>query len=64
MGRDYSAIVIGGGFYGCSIARHLATTGIGRLVILERDQDLLMRASSNPFFPYVQARIAAGLQPR
>jgi hypothetical protein len=25
--------------------------------------DLLMRASSNPFFPFIRARIAAGLPP-
>lgn len=36
--------VIGGGFYGCSVALHLARQG-AKVVLLERSSDLLTRAS-------------------
>src|ERR1700676_3783860 len=42
--EEYDAIVIGGGFYGCSLALALAAR-LPRILLLERDPDLLMRAS-------------------
>jgi glycine/D-amino acid oxidase-like deaminating enzyme len=39
-----SAVVIGGGFYGCMLAVHLRQAG-GRVILCERDDDLLRRAS-------------------
>ena len=54
MSRQYDTIVIGGGFYGCAIAQHLASAS-RRVAILEREPDLFRRAS------YVnQARVHAG----
>jgi glycine/D-amino acid oxidase-like deaminating enzyme len=41
---DYDAIVVGGGFYGCFLAQDLARR-LGRVLILEREADLLTRAS-------------------
>lgn len=40
----YDAVVIGGGFYGCSIALWLRTR-FERVLVLERESDLLARAS-------------------
>ena len=37
-------VVVGGGFYGCIIAEYLARRG-ARVVLIEREQDLLLRAS-------------------
>ncbi|GIV84512.1 MAG: hypothetical protein KatS3mg052_1519 [Candidatus Roseilinea sp.] len=49
-------VIIGGGFYGCVIAVHLAQRGeFKRIVLFERDDQLLGRASYNN-----QARIHAG----
>ncbi|MFN4294806.1 MAG: NAD(P)/FAD-dependent oxidoreductase [Thermoflexales bacterium] len=49
-------VIIGGGFYGCVIAIYLAQKGaFGRIVLFERDAQLLSRASYNN-----QARIHAG----
>jgi glycine/D-amino acid oxidase-like deaminating enzyme len=42
---DYDVIVIGGGFFGCSLALHLYRKYKLKVVILERDSDLLQRAS-------------------
>jgi glycine/D-amino acid oxidase-like deaminating enzyme len=42
--EEYDAIVIGGGFYGCSVAVSLAPR-LPRILILEREADLLTRAS-------------------
>lgn len=53
-GEHYDAVVVGGGFYGASIALYLAGRG-ERVVILEKGDDLLSRAS------YVnQARVHNG----
>lgn len=42
----HDAVVIGGGFYGASIAIHLARTrGFGRVALVEREAALLARAS-------------------
>jgi len=41
---EYDAVIIGGGFYGCSIASALAAR-LPRILILEREADLLTRAS-------------------
>jgi len=41
---DQRVVVIGGGFYGCSVAIHLAQQG-AQVVLLERSSDLLTRAS-------------------
>ena len=46
--------VIGGGFYGCSIAEHLASQG-EKVILFEQDTDLLSRASYNN-----QARLHGG----
>ena len=40
----YDAIVVGGGFMGCSIARYVRARG-GSVLLLEREPDLLRRAS-------------------
>ena len=54
MSEEYGAVIVGGGFYGASIALYLAGRG-ERVVILEKGADLLARAS------YVnQARVHNG----
>ena len=52
--RHRSIVIIGGGFYGCSIAEHLATQGAA-VTLIEREPDLMMRASYNN-----QARLHGG----
>ncbi|WP_397448297.1 NAD(P)/FAD-dependent oxidoreductase [Pseudomonas sp. NA-150] len=53
---DYDAVIIGGGFYGCAIAIHLARQRqLKRVVLIEREPGLLMRASYNN-----QARVHNG----
>ncbi len=53
---DADAIVIGGGFYGCVIACYLKRErGFGKVVLVEREDKLLCRASTNN-----QARIHNG----
>ena len=42
---DYDAIIVGGGFFGCCVALHLKQTRCPRVVIVERDDELLTRAS-------------------
>lgn len=42
---DCDVIIIGGGFFGCCLAVHLRETRARRVVVLERDADLLGRAS-------------------
>lgn len=42
---DYDAIIIGGGFYGCCLALELTRGQALRTAILEREPDLLLRAS-------------------
>jgi len=42
--RPYDAVVIGGGFYGCSVALFL-TRHLERVALLESEKDLLSRAS-------------------
>jgi glycine/D-amino acid oxidase-like deaminating enzyme len=54
MVPDFDAIVVGGGFYGCLIAVDLARLG-QRVLLVERERDLLLRASYNN-----QARIHQG----
>jgi len=55
-GGKKDAIVIGGGFYGCLIALYLVRKrGLRRVVILEREKELLSRASMNN-----QARVHRG----
>jgi hypothetical protein len=52
---EYDAIVIGGGFFGCSLALHLQRSYDARVTVLEMGSDLLQRAS------YVnQARVHNG----
>lgn len=44
--QDYDAIVIGGGFYGCTIACYLAKEkGFKKVLLIERESQLLKRAS-------------------
>lgn len=53
---DYDAVIIGGGFYGAAIAIYLAKQrGLKRIVIVEREEELLTRASYNN-----QARVHNG----
>lgn len=40
-----TALVIGGGFYGCEIARELRAMGVARVILCERERGLLRRAS-------------------
>ena len=50
------AVIIGGGFYGSAIAIYLAKTrGLRRVILLEREPELLLRASYNN-----QARVHNG----
>jgi glycine/D-amino acid oxidase-like deaminating enzyme len=50
------AVIIGGGFYGSTIAIYLAKTrGLRRVILLEREPELLLRASYNN-----QARVHNG----
>lgn len=56
MSSRHDAIVIGGGFYGCVIAVYLARQrGLRRLLLLEREERLMQRASYNN-----QARVHNG----
>lgn len=56
MNIDQDAIIIGGGFYGVAIAVYLAKQrGFKRVVLVEREAELLMRASYNN-----QARVHNG----
>jgi glycine/D-amino acid oxidase-like deaminating enzyme len=58
MGNDsmYDAIIIGGGFYGASIAIYLKTKrGFENVLLVERESNLLLRASYNN-----QARVHNG----
>lgn len=51
----FDAVVIGGGFYGCTIAAYLARRGLSRILLVEREDELLARASWNN-----QARVHNG----
>ncbi|XXF80654.1 FAD-dependent oxidoreductase [Myxococcaceae bacterium GXIMD 01537] len=42
--QTYDAVIIGGGFFGCSLARHLSRF-MGRVLLVERDEAPLRRAS-------------------
>ena len=42
---DYDAGVVGGGFFGCSLAVHLARDRRQRVALFEKEDDLLQRAS-------------------
>ncbi|MDR8365334.1 FAD-dependent oxidoreductase [Pseudomonas sp. JL3] len=54
--NDYDAVIIGGGFYGVSIATYLASTrGIKRILVIEQEAQLMTRASYNN-----QARVHNG----
>jgi len=44
MSRSCDALVIGGGFYGCTLAVHLARC-FDRVLLLEQESDILTRAS-------------------
>src|SRR5215470_10976755 len=56
MDIDYPHIIIGGGSYGCFAALRLAELhGGGSVVIIEQDQDIMLRASYNN-----QARVHNG----
>lgn len=44
-GETWQAIVIGGGFFGCRLALELRRHGLGRVLLIEREADLLCRAS-------------------
>ena len=56
MALKYDAIVIGGGFYGATIAHYLKTLRrFRRVLLIERAQGLLLRASYNN-----QARVHNG----
>jgi glycine/D-amino acid oxidase-like deaminating enzyme len=41
----FQSVVVGGGFFGCAIALHLRRAGYERVLLLEREVDLLTRAS-------------------
>lgn len=50
-----NAVIIGGGFYGASIAIHLRKKGFDHVLLIEKEKDLLQRASYNN-----QARVHNG----
>lgn len=52
--KTYNTIIVGGGFYGCMLALFFKEKG-GSVAILEKEKDLLMRASYNN-----QARVHNG----
>lgn len=55
-GVNFDAVVIGGGFYGCSIAAYLIRQrGLKRVLLVEREPSLMQRASYNN-----QARVHNG----
>lgn len=54
MGNSFDVVVIGGGFYGCMIARYLRTFN-NRVAVVEKEYDILTRASYNN-----QARVHNG----
>jgi glycine/D-amino acid oxidase-like deaminating enzyme len=43
--EEYESVVIGGGFFGCSLALHMKENLGREVVVLERDDDILQRAS-------------------
>jgi glycine/D-amino acid oxidase-like deaminating enzyme len=43
--RTYQFAVIGGGFFGCAVALHLRRRGFERIALIERESQLLTRAS-------------------
>lgn len=45
MRHEFDAIIVGGGFFGCSLALHLRRTAGLRVVALEAGRDLMQRAS-------------------
>jgi len=51
----YEIAIIGGGFYGCAIGLHLRRRGYSRIILVERESQLLTRASYSN-----QARIHNG----
>lgn len=54
--RNFDAVVIGGGFYGCAIAIYLSRQrGLENILLVERETALLTRASYNN-----QARVHSG----
>ena len=52
--RRYDVIIIGGGFFGCSLALYLKTPN-NSVLVLEKESDLMLRASYNN-----QARVHGG----
>lgn len=51
----YDAIVVGGGFFGCQIAIELRRLGLARVALLEREAQIMQRASQ-----WNQARVHRG----
>ena len=54
MTREVDAVVVGGGFFGCCLARHLRS-GMDRVLLVEAGEELMGRASR-----VNQARVHAG----
>lgn len=55
MNKKYQAIVIGGGYFGCSAAYHLAKSGVSTLLI---EKDEITRGASGSNFGNVQVQDA------
>jgi L-2-hydroxyglutarate oxidase LhgO len=56
MGKTYDGVIIGGGFFGLSIAAYLKEhLGIEKVLVLEKESDVMQRASYNN-----QARVHNG----
>ena len=43
--RSVDAVVIGAGFFGCKVAIALRQLGLGRVLLVEREGDIMRRAS-------------------
>ena len=53
--KHYEVLIVGGGFYGCEIALKLSKIGLSKILLVEKENELMKRASVNN-----QARVHNG----